>query len=197
MKETTDTQVIADMIGLRPGENVFREKKRGRSCKYLLQQQQDQVLQNLHFKLNRFTPTDKKFVLERFDAMLDSILLSLLKRGEMKKAPTKKAIEKADAKEADKRSAQDATTTEPEVEEVAAVSGSGVTSVVAFEDSAEPKEELCTEAVLAPELDVKDAAAGSVVTADLVPEESLPQIAEPKEAEAIVAAVAELGAVEK
>ena len=81
LKATAETEVITAMIGVKPGENLFREKKRGRPCKELLQQQQDQALQNLHFKLNRFTPTDKKFVLERFDEMLGSILLSLLKGG--------------------------------------------------------------------------------------------------------------------
>jgi len=113
LKATAETQVIAAMIGLKPGENLFREKKRGRPCKELLQQQQDQVLQNLHFKLNRFTPTDKKFVLERFNEMLDSILLSLLKGGgkeKKEKVPTKKAIEKAAAKAADKKAAEDAMT---------------------------------------------------------------------------------------
>ena len=66
-------------------------------------------MQNLHFKLNRFTPTDKKFVLERFDEMLDSILLSLLKGGgkeKKEKVPTKKAAAKA----ADKKAAEDAMT---------------------------------------------------------------------------------------
>jgi len=174
LKATAETAVITAMTGVKPGENLFREKKRGRPCKELLQQQQDQVLQNLHFKLNRFTPTDKKFVLERFNEMLDSILLSLLKGGgkeKKEKVPTKKAIEKASAKAADKKAAEDAMTK--------AAAGAA--------DEPEPQIE---------EPDVKGVAAGSDATAP-APEESLPQIAEPKEAEAIVAAVVELGAREE
>ena len=185
LKATAETAVITAMIGVRPGENLFREKKRGRPCKELLQQQQDQVLQNLHFKLNRFTPTDKKFVLERFNGMLDSILLSLLKGGEKEKkekVPTKKAIEKAAAKAADKKAAEDTMTK---------------AAVGAADADKKSVEEAHTETVGAPEPAVKDAACGSAVTAEPTPEESLPQIAEPKEAEAIVAAVVELGAVEK
>ncbi len=58
-------------------------------------------------------------------------------------------------------------------------------------------EEAHTETVVAPEPNVKDTVCGSAVTVEPAPEESLPQIAEPKEAEAIVAAVVELGAAEK
>ena len=56
LKATAETAVITAMTGVKPGENLFREKKRGRPCKELLQQQQDQVLQNLHFKLNSLHP---------------------------------------------------------------------------------------------------------------------------------------------
>ena len=51
-------------------------------------------------------------------------------------------------------------------------------------DAEKSVEEAHTETVVAPEPNVKDAAAGSAVTAEPVPEESLPQIAELKEAEA-------------
>ena len=178
LKATAETEVITAMIGVKPGENLFREKKRGRPCKELLQQQQDQVLQNLHFKLNRFTPTDKiKFVLERFDEMLDSIILSLLKGGgqeKKEKVPTKKA--------ADKKAAEDAMTK--------AAAG----AVDADKKSVEATN---TEAVVGPEPEAKEVATGSAVAFDSAPEESLFQIAELKEEKSIVVAVVILDAVEQ
>jgi hypothetical protein len=91
----------------------------------------------------------------------------------VKKVPTKKAAAKA----ADKKAAEDAMTKAADVDKKSV-------------------EEAHMETVVAPEPNVKDAAAGSDVTAQ-VPGESPPQIAELKEAQAIVAAVSELGAGEK
>ena len=126
----------------------------------------------------RLTATDKKFVLASLDAMLDSIL-SFQREGEKEKkekVPTKKAIEKAAAK-----AAEDATT------KAATGAAAGAT------DADEKPADKSTETVIGPEPEVKEVAAGSVVASEPAPEESLPQIAEPKEAEAIVSAVVELG----
>jgi len=132
-------------------------------------------------KLKMFTKKDQELMLARFADMLDLLTFDIVKgRGEMEqkakkakeKVPTKKAIEKAAAEAADKKASEDAITK--------AAAGAA--------DEPEPQIE---------EPDVKGVvAAGSDVTAP-APEESLPQIAEPKEAEAIVAAVVELGAREE
>jgi len=107
-KAIAETEVVAAVVCMRPGVNLFREvKKRGRPPKELLQEQEAQVLQ----KLYRLTATDKKFVLVSLDAILDSILSQREGEKEKKiKVPTKKAIEKAAAKAADKKAAEDATT---------------------------------------------------------------------------------------
>ena len=54
-----------------------------------------------------------------------------------------------------------------------------------------------TETVVAPEPEVKEVAASSVVTSEPAPEEPLPQIAELKEEKAIVVAVVQFGALEQ
>jgi len=171
LKATAETEVItATMVGLRPGENLFREVKRGRG-RPPKESQESKVLT----KLKKFTKKDQELMLARFADMLDLLTFDIVKgRGEMeqeqkvKKAPTKKAMEKAAGKKA--------------AEEAKAAAG--------------PKEEADEPEPQIVEPNVKDVASGSDETAH-VPEESLPQIAEPKEAEAIVAAVVELGAEEK
>ena len=180
-KAIAETEVVAAVI-CKPGVNLFREvKKRGRPPKELLQEQEAQVLQ----KLYRLTAIDKKFVLVSLDAILDSILSQREGEKEKKeKVPTKKAIEKAAAKAADKKAAEDATT------KAAAGAADGAT------DADEKPADESTETVVGPEPEVKQAA-GSAVAFEPAPEESLPPIAEPKEAQVIVAAVVQVGAVEE
>ena len=148
-KAVVETEVIAAMVGVRPGENVFREKKRGRPPK---ESSESKVLT----KLKPFTKKEQELMWARFADMLDLLKFDIVKgRGEMgQEQKAKKAMEKAAGKKA--------------AEEAKAAAG--------------PKVEMPT-------------AAGHKEEAD-EPEPQI-EIAEPKEAEAIVAAVVELGAVEK
>jgi len=213
------TEVIAAMV--RPGVNLSRNaEQRGRPPKELLQEQEDQVL----WKLSRLTDTDKTFVLESVAAMLDSILS--FKRGGAKeqkeKVPTKKAIAKAAAKAADKKAAEHARTKavvahEPEVKEVAA--GSAIAAAPVPEESLpkihepEVKEVQLTldlakgrgemrgqvqKGKKSPKKAVEKAAGKNAAEeAKEETDEPEPQSAEPKEAEVIVAAVVQVGAVEE
>jgi len=171
LKATAETAVItAAMIGLRPGQNLFREKTRGPPPKQK-ESQESQVLT----KLKKFTKKDQELMLARFADMLDLLTFDIVKgRGEMEQ---EQKVKKATGKKA--------------AEEAKAAAGPKVEMPTA----AGPKEEADEPEPQIEEPDVKGVAAGSDVTAP-APEESLPQIAEPKEAEAIVAAVFELGAVD-
>ena len=111
----------------KPGENLFREVKKGRPPK---ESPEIQVLR----KLNGFTAKDQKLILKMFDEMLEKLTI-VKTEGEGKKVPTKKAIEKAAAKAADKKAAEDATT------EAAEAANAGKKSA----------REASTEAVVAPQ----------------------------------------------
>ena len=72
-KATAETEVIAAMICLKPGQNLFREvlkRGRGRPPK---ESQESKVLA----KLGKFTPRDKDLMLARFAEMLDQLTLDL------------------------------------------------------------------------------------------------------------------------
>ena len=177
-KAVAETEVIAAMLGLRPGENLFREKKRDPPKPK--ESQESKVLTKLKMFTKTITKKEQELMLARFDDMLDLLMLDIVKgRGEMGQAQkAKKAMEKAAGKKA--------------AEEAKAAAGPKVEMPTAAghkEEADEPEPQI-------EEPDVKGVAAASDVTTP-VPEEPLPQIAEPKEAEAIVAAVVELGAVEK
>ena len=106
--------------------------------------------------------------------MLHSIFQREGEKEEKKeKVPTKKAIEKAAAKAADKKAAQDATTK----------------AATQVDEADEKPADKSTETVVGPEPEVKEVAAGSVVGSEPAPEESLPQIAEPKEADVLKLAI--------
>ena len=171
-KAIAETEVM--MIGLRPGKNLFREKEKGPPKPK--ESSESKVLT----KLKQFTKKDQELMLARFADMLDLLTFDIVKgRGEMgQEQKAKKAMEKAAGKKA--------------AEEAKAAAGPKVEMPTAAghkEEADEPEPQI-------EEPDVKGVAAESDVVSP-VPEESLPQIAEPKEAEAIVAAVVELGAVEK
>ena len=173
-KAVAETEVIAAMLGLRPGENLFREKKRDPPKPK--ESQESKVLT----KLKMFTKKDQELMLARFADMLGLLTLDIVKRrGEMgQEKKVKKAMEKAAGKKA--------------AEEAKAAAGPKVEMPTAAghkEEADEPEPQI-------EEPDVKGVAAESDVTSP-VPEEPLPQIAEPKEAEAIVAAVVELDVVVK
>ena len=96
-KAIAETEVIAatGMVGVRPGENVFCEKKRGRPPK---ESSESKVLT----KLKKFTKKDQELMLARFADMLDLLTFDIVKgRGEMgQEKKVKKAMEKATGKKA-------------------------------------------------------------------------------------------------
>ena len=153
---------------------MFREKKRGPPKPK--ESQESKVLT----KLKPFTKKEQELMWTRFADMLDLLKFDIVKgRGEMgQEQKAKKAMEKAAGKKA--------------AEEAKAAAGPKVEMPTAIG----PKEEADEPEPQIEEPDVKGVAAESDVTVP-VPEGSLPQIAEPKEAEAIVAAVVELDVVEK
>ena len=114
-------------------------------------------------KLGNFTAEDREFMFE----MLDTIILSFTRRGEKEKVPTKRAIKKA----ADKKAAEDA-------------------KMKAVAEAVDGDKQQADEK---PVEEVKEVAVGSAVAFEPAPEESLPQIVEPKEEEVIVARVSQLG----
>ena len=120
-------------------------------------------------KLKMFTKKDQELMFARFAEMLELLTSDIVKgRGEM-----------------------------GQVEKVKKVPTKKAAAKAADKKAAE---DAMTKAVVgAPEPYVKEVAAGSAVTFESAPEESLhvPQIAEPKEAEVIVAAVVQVGAIEE
>ena len=165
-KAVAETEVIAAMLGLRPGENLFREKKRDPPKPK--ESQESKVLTKLKMFTKTITKKEQELMLARFDDMLDLLIDIVKGRGEMgQEQKATKAMEKAAGKKA--------------AEEAKAAAGPKVeipTAAGHKEEADEPEPQI-------EEPDVKGVAAESDVTSP-VPEESLPQIAEPKEAEAMI-----------
>ena len=191
-KAKARSQVVAtvQVLVAKPGENLFKGATRGRPSK----ESPETVVLN---KLNLFTAAGKKFLSAQFAALLDQISAFVKGGGDQKEiprpkeidvkvsVPTKRAIKKA----ADEKAAEDATDQEeiPIPKEIDVKVS--VPTKRAIKKAADKK--------AAEDATMKAVAEAADRDKQPAPEESLPKIHEPKEEEVIVAAVLQLGPLEK